>query len=131
MTQTLASTESTQFIAPDKVIEIVTESAQGVALDQAIGVMIELRIQLAQLKQKIQALQPAFFAACLALNTDKITLERATISRRLSPGQWAYSATIVEQEDWLKNIKQLFKQTHEPIGGREVTWTIKLLLFTL
>lgn len=91
---------------------------------------IVLRIQLAELEQQIQALQPAFFAACLALNTDKITIERATITRRLTPGQWAYSSDIVEQEDLLKQFKKQFQQTHEPIGGREVTWAIKLLLTT-
>lgn len=95
-----------------------------------INAMINLRFQLAELEQQIQALQPAFFAACIALNTDKITIERATITRRLTPGQWAYSSDIVEQEDSLKQLKRQFQQTHEPIGGREVTWAVKLLLIT-
>lgn len=95
-----------------------------------VDAMIELRIQLREIEEQIQALQPAFFTACLALNTDKIALQRATISRRLTPGQWAYSANIVEQEDLLKQLKQQFQQTHEPISGREVTWAIKLLLTT-
>jgi hypothetical protein len=93
--------------------------------------MIDLRIQLAQVEQQIQALQPAFFAACLALNSEKIILQRAMISQRLSPGQWAYSPTIIEQENLLKHLKHLFKQSHEPISGREVTWSIKLLLVSL
>jgi hypothetical protein len=52
-----------------------------------INAMIDLRFQWAELEQQIQALQPVFFAACLTLNTDKITIERATITRRLTPGQ--------------------------------------------
>lgn len=95
-----------------------------------INMMVDLRFQLAELDQQIQALQPAFFAACVALNTDKITIERATITRRLTPGQWAYSSDIVEQEDLLKQLKKQFHQIHEPIGGREVTWAVKLLLIT-
>jgi len=65
--------------------------------NQVINSMIELRIQLAELEQQILALQPAFFTACLALNTDKIAFERAIITRRLTPGQWAYSSDILEQ----------------------------------
>lgn len=95
-----------------------------------INAMIDLRSQLAELEQLIHALQPGFFAACLALNTEKIALDRATISRRLTPAQWAYSNHIVEQEDSLKLLKKQFQQAHEPIGGREVTWAIKLLLIT-
>ena len=61
---------------------------------QAINTMIELRIQLAELEQQILALQPAFFTACLALNTDKIAFERAIITRRLTPGQWTHAWTV-------------------------------------
>lgn len=96
-----------------------------------LDAMIELRVQVAELEQQMQALQPAFFAACVALNTDKIALERATIARRLTPGQWAYPAAVVAQEELLKQLKRQFQQTHEPIAGREVTWTIKLLLTTI
>lgn len=95
-----------------------------------IDAMIELRIQLREIEEQIQSLQPAFFTACLALNMDKIALERATISRKLTPAQWAYSANIVEQEDLLKQLKQQFQKTHEPISGRQVTWVIKLLITT-
>lgn len=97
---------------------------------EIIDAMIDLRIQLAQLEQQIQSLQPAFFAACLALNTDKIALERAVISRKLTPGQWTYSPDIGEQEALLKQLKREFQQLHEPTSGRDVTWTIKLLLAT-
>ena len=90
--------------------------------------MIELRIQLVQLEQQIQALQPAFFAACLAHDTDKITHDRALITRRLTPGQWAYASNVLEQEALFKHLKQQFQQAHEPTGGREVIWAIKLLL---
>lgn len=95
---------------------------------QIIDRMIELRLSLSELESQIQALQPAFFAACLALNTDKITRERAIVSRRLTPGQWVYSPEIVTQEDLLKQLKKQFQDTHEPSGGREVIWAIKLLL---
>jgi hypothetical protein len=95
---------------------------------EIINAMIDLRVQLLELEQQIQALQPAFFAACLALNTDKIALERAIITRRLTPGQRTYSPDIDEQTDLLKQLKQQFQQTHEPIAGREVTWAVKLLL---
>lgn len=104
---------------------------------EIINAMIELRIQLYELEQQIQALQPAFKAACLALNTDKIALERAIITRKLTPGQWVYSPDISEQEDLLKQLKRQFQQTHEPTqqtheptSGREVIWVIKLLLAT-
>ncbi len=62
-----------------------------------IHAMIDLRAQVAELELQIQALQTTFGAACLALNTDKISLERAIISRRLTPGRWAYSG-----ESWCK-----------------------------
>ena len=95
-----------------------------------INTMIDLRAQLAELEQQVQALQPAFYAACVALNTDKIELERAIISRRLSPGKWDYSDDVVEQEELLTRLKKQFQKTHEPISGREVIWAVKLLLLT-
>ena len=98
---------------------------------EIIGAMIDLRIQLSELEQQIQSLQPAFLAACLTLNTDKITLERAIITRKLTPGQWTYSPNIGEQEALLKQLKREFQQLHEPTSGRDVTWTIKLLLATI
>lgn len=98
---------------------------------EIIDAMIDLRIQLSELEQQIQSLQPAFFAACLALNTDKISLERAIITRKLTPGQWTYSPQIGEQEALLKQLKREFQQLHEPTSGRDVTWTIKLLLATV
>lgn len=97
---------------------------------EIVDLMIELRLRLSELEQQIQVLQPTFFAACVALNTERIALERATISRRLTPGQWVYSPDIVTQEDLLKQLKRQFQQTHEPSGGREVIWAIKLLLTT-
>jgi len=95
-----------------------------------INAMIDLRIQLSELEQQIQSLQPAFFAACLALNTDKIALERAIITRKLTPGQWTYSPDIGEQEALLKQLKRQFQQLHEPTSGRDIIWAIKLLLTT-
>lgn len=52
-----------------------------------IDMMIELRIQVQELENQIASLQPAFFTACLALNTEKIEQTRAAITRRLTPGQ--------------------------------------------
>jgi hypothetical protein len=104
------------------------DSTEFLNPNQVINSMIELRIQLAELEQQILALQPAFFTACLALNTDKIAFERAIITRRLTPGQWAYSSDILEQEALFKQLKQQFQKAHEPTGGREVIWAIKLLL---
>ncbi len=52
---------------------------------EVIDAMIELRIQLVQLQQQIQALEPTFFAACLMLNQAKIQRERAVISRKFTP----------------------------------------------
>jgi hypothetical protein len=98
---------------------------------EIINNMIDLRIQLAELEQQIQDLQPAFFAACMALKTEKIELERAIISRRLTPAQWTYSPDILEQQDILKQLKRQFQQKHEPTSGRDITWVIKLLLATV
>lgn len=96
-----------------------------------INAMLDLRTQLAELQQQVDALQPAFYAACTALQLERIATDRATISRRLTPGKWDYSADIVEQEDLLKQLKSQFQQAHEPIGGREVYWVIKFLLATV
>ncbi len=93
-----------------------------------IDEMIDLRIHVFEMEREIQALQPAFFAACLALDTDKIQHRRATITRKLTPAQWTYSAEILDQEALLKQLKQLFQQNYEPISGRDVTWVIKLLM---
>lgn len=90
--------------------------------------MIELKIQLQELQNQIESLQPAFFAACLSLNTQKIERTRAIITRKLTPGQWTYSIDILEQEGCLKQLKKQFHQDHEPSSGREVTWMMKLLL---
>jgi hypothetical protein len=95
---------------------------------EVIETMIDLRIQVAQLEQQIKALQPTFFETCAALNTEKITHDRALITRRLTPGQWAYASNVLEQEALFKHLKQQFQQAHEPTGGREVIWAIKLLL---
>lgn len=86
--------------------------------------MIDLRAQLAELQQQVDALQPAFYATCTALQMEKITTDRATISRRFTPGKWDYSDEIVAQEDLLKQLKSQFQQAHELSGGREVYWMI-------
>ena len=98
---------------------------------EVIDAMLDLRAQLAELEQQVKTLQPAFYAACIALKLEKIATERATISRRITPGKWAYSDDIVDQEESLKQLKHQFQQSHEPIGGREVYWVIKFLLATV
>ncbi|MGL5925738.1 hypothetical protein [Chroococcidiopsis sp.] len=118
------------FDLPDSPAANSTDSSRLLAPVEIIDVMIDLRIQMSELEQQIQSLQPAFFAACLALNTDKIALERAIITRKLTPGQWTYSPDIGEQEALLKQLKRQFQQLHEPTSGRDVTWAIKLLLTT-
>ena len=90
--------------------------------------MIDLRYQITELEQQLQALRPAFFAACLTFKQDTITLERATIQRRLTPGKWQYDSDITDQERFIKALKQQFQQDHDPISGREVIWMVKLLL---
>ncbi len=113
------------------VLELSTSERSSTAFDSPsdiIEAMIELRIQLFEVEQQIQALQPAFFAACLAFNTDKIQHDRATISRRLTPAQWTYSSDILDQQALLKQLKHSFHQNHEPSSGRDITWIIKLLL---
>ena len=89
--------------------------------------MIDLRIQMALLQQQAKDLKQDFFAACFALNQDTITLEQATISRRLSPGKWDYPPNITEQDLLIKALKEQFKQDNEPVSGRDITWMIRLL----
>jgi hypothetical protein len=95
---------------------------------EVIETMIDLRIQFTQLEQQIQTLQPSFFAACLMLNQAKIERDRAIISRKLTPAQWTYAIDVLEQEALFKQLRKQFQQDHEPTGGRETTWIIKLLL---
>ncbi len=91
-----------------------------------IDQMVALRIQLAQLETQIEALKPAFFDACATQEASQLQRESAVIFRRLTPGQWNYPSDITEQEQRLKQLKQRFQQTHEPVAGREVSWSIKL-----
>jgi hypothetical protein len=35
---------------------------------------------------------------------------------------------VLEQEIVFKQLKQQFQKQHEPTGGREVIWAVKLLL---
>ncbi|BAZ70859.1 hypothetical protein NIES4106_56560 (plasmid) [Fischerella sp. NIES-4106] len=103
-----------------------TNSNKLLSPNEIINAMIDLRIQLAELEQQIQDLQPAFRAACMALKTEKIELERAIISRRLTPAQWTYSKDILQQQDLIKQLKHQFQLDHEPTGGRDITWMIRM-----
>jgi hypothetical protein len=91
-----------------------------------IDQMVALRQQLAQLESQIEALKPAFFDACTAQEASQFQHQQALIFRRLTPGKWDYPNDIIDQERRLKQLKQQFQQTHEPVGGREVIWSIKL-----
>lgn len=118
------------ILHPPTDLKLDPVSLQWYSPNDIIEAMIDLRIQLFHLKQQIEALETDFAAACLSLNLDKIALERAVITRRLTPGQWSYALPILQQEELLKDLKQAFQQEHEPTGGREVTWAIKLLWST-
>jgi hypothetical protein len=94
---------------------------------EIIDLMIDLRIQFAELENKINALKPAFFDACSEYDTLRFTHERAIIFRKLTPGIWNYPDSILEQEKQIRQLKQEFQQTHDPLMGRDITWAIKLL----
>lgn len=94
---------------------------------EVIELMIDLRIQQAELEQQIQTLKPAFFDACAQQNTDRIQNERALIYYKITPGQWNYPEDILQREQQLKQLKQDFRENHEPTAGREASWTLKLL----
>ena len=91
-----------------------------------IDQMVELRLQRALLDRQIEELKPAFHQACTALDISQLRHENALISRKLTPGRWQYSDAIQDKEKQLKRLKQQFQETHEPVSGREVRWTIKL-----
>ena len=94
--------------------------------DDAINQMVALRLQRAELDAQIETLKPTFLKACAALNISQLTHEQALIFRKLTPGQWDYPSHIVEGEQQLKQLKQLFRDTHEPTAGREISWFIRL-----
>jgi hypothetical protein len=116
-------------------LNLTTSSNSSTTLDldllnplDVIETMIDLRVQLAQLEHQIKTLQPTFFAACFALNQVKIERQRAIVSQKRTPAQWSYATEILEQELLLKQLRKQFQQDHEPTGGRQITWMIKLLL---
>ena len=91
-----------------------------------IAPMVALRLQLTQLEAQIDALKPDFFDACAAQEVDQFQHQQAVIYRRLTPGKWDYPSDLIEQEQRLKQQKRQFQETHEPVAGREVIWSIKL-----
>jgi hypothetical protein len=103
---------------------------------EVIDLMIDLRFQSAALKHKINTLKPAFFAAYTQYNTIQVKHDvrvsfaelHAAIFRKLTPGKWNYPHHILEQEQQLKNLKLEFQKTHEPISGRDITWSVRLLI---
>lgn len=96
------------------------------SLDDPIAHMIRLRLQLAELEAQIEALKPAFYDACASQEATQFEQDGAVISRRLTPGRWKYPEDINEQERTLKQLKKEYQETHEPVGGREVIWAVKL-----
>ncbi|MEM6866924.1 MAG: hypothetical protein AAF528_00870 [Cyanobacteria bacterium P01_C01_bin.121] len=99
-----------------------TQTQPSNVIDQ----MVAFRKQLAQLEAQIEALKPAFFNACTAQEVEQFQHPQAVIYRRLTPGKWDYPSDLIEQEQRLKQQKRQFQQTHEPVAGREVIWSIKL-----
>lgn len=93
-----------------------------------ISQMVRLRAQIAELEQRAESLKPDFYAACAAAARDGKQFEQdgAIISRRLTPGRWRYPEHITEQEQTLKLLKKEFQDSHEPTGGREIIWAVKL-----
>lgn len=96
--------------------------------DDAINQMVALRLQRAELDAQIKMLKPTFLKACAALNISQLTHEQALIFRKLTPGQWDYPSHIVDSEQQLKQLKQLFRDTHEPTAGRDISWFIRLTI---
>lgn len=94
--------------------------------NDTINQMVSLRLQRAELDDQIEALQPSFIEACAALDISQLEHEQALIFRKLTRGQWDYPDHILEREQQLKQIKQQFRDTHEPTTGREISWTIRL-----
>ena len=94
--------------------------------NEVINQMVALRLQRAELDDQIAALQPVFIEACAALDISQLEHEQALIFRKLTRGQWDYPDHIQEQEQQLKQIKQQFRDTHEPTTGRELSWVIRL-----
>lgn len=94
--------------------------------NEVINQMVALRLQRAKLDQQIDMLKSLFFEACAAQDKSQFEHRQAVISRRLTPGKWDYPEQVVEQEQQIKRLKQQFQATHEPTGGREVIWSIKL-----
>ena len=94
--------------------------------NDTINQMVALRLQRAELDTQIETLKPTFLEACVTLDLSQIKHEQALISRKLTPGQWDYPSPIVESEQQLKQLKKLFRDTHEPTAGREINWVIKL-----
>ncbi len=77
---------------------------------EIIDAMLNLRAQLAEFQQQVDALQPAFYAACAALQLEKIATDRATISRRLTPGKWNYSDEISSRRICSSNSNPSFNK---------------------
>ena len=95
--------------------------------NNVINQMIALRLQRAAIDHQIDTLKPTFFEACATLDISQLRHEQALVSRQLTPGQWDYPSPILEQEQQLKQLKQQFRETHEPATGRELSWSIRLI----
>jgi hypothetical protein len=107
---------------------MLSELSTVLTATDTIDEFVTLRLQLTELQKRVDALQPAFYAACASFGIDKIQAQQAWITRKLTPGKWEYSPSILSQEDALKKTKLQFQKDHEPIAGREVIWAVKLLL---
>ena len=94
--------------------------------NEIIQQMIELHIQRKHIQAQIKALNPIFYKACEAQESDRFRREQATIFRHASKGSWTYPSHILEAEEHLKQLKKAFEETHEPSFGRNNGWTLRL-----
>jgi hypothetical protein len=99
----------------------------AVTPSQIIEKMIDLHLQQDEIEQQMKVLKPAFHEACHQLSNDQIDTDRASIHFRITPGKWDYPIDIINQDRHLRLLKKHFRDTHEPISGREEYWLIKLV----
>jgi hypothetical protein len=105
-------------------------SKKTVTPSQIIEQMIDLQIQLKEVERQIQKFTPTFHDACHQLTgdqIDRIDTERASIHFKTKAGKWEYDLEIDNVERHLRQLRKEFRDTHEPISGREEYWSIKLV----
>ena len=78
--------------------------------NDVIDQMVELRLQRAQLDQRIEALKPAFHQACTAL--DRLSVQTSKCTHFSQADAWAMSRilTLFKKEKQLKRLKRQFQE---------------------